>query len=77
MQWVNRPNLDFRGFAGTIASGIVRRGDEVVILDDRSMNGVWVNEERITEAPLQDGDEIRLGRVPLLFRTAVPEAAAA
>ena len=56
---------------------IVRRGDDVVILDDRSMNGVWVNDERVTEAPLQDGDEIRLGRVPLLFRASVPEAAAA
>ena len=56
---------------------IVRREDGVVILDDRSMNGVWVNGERVTEAMLGDGDEITLGRVPLLFRTAVPEAAAA
>src|SRR5687767_12436329 len=56
---------------------IVRRDDAAVILDDRSMNGVWVNDERITEATLSDGDEIRLGRVPLLFRVAVPEAAAA
>lgn len=29
VQWVNRPNLDFRGFSGTIASGIVRVGDRV------------------------------------------------
>jgi pSer/pThr/pTyr-binding forkhead associated (FHA) protein len=56
---------------------IVRRDDVAVILDDRSMNGVWVNGERVTEAPLDDGDEIKLGRVPLLFRAAVPEAAAA
>ncbi|MEM6914386.1 MAG: adenylyl-sulfate kinase, partial [Pseudomonadota bacterium] len=32
VQWVNRPNLDFRGFAGTIVSGTVAPGDEVVIL---------------------------------------------
>jgi bifunctional enzyme CysN/CysC len=32
IQWVNRPNLDFRGFAGTIAAGSVRTGDEVVAL---------------------------------------------
>ena len=32
VQWVNRPNLDFRGFAGTIAAGGVRTGDEVVAL---------------------------------------------
>jgi bifunctional enzyme CysN/CysC len=29
VQWVNRPNQDFRGFAGTIASGTIRRGDTV------------------------------------------------
>ncbi|KAF1687335.1 adenylyl-sulfate kinase [Pseudoxanthomonas broegbernensis] len=32
VQWVNRPNPDFRGFAGTIASGEARPGDEVVVL---------------------------------------------
>jgi len=31
VQYVNRPNLDFRGFAGTIASGSVAVGDEVVV----------------------------------------------
>jgi len=29
VQWVNRPNLDFRGFAGRIASGTVRQGDRI------------------------------------------------
>ncbi len=29
VQWVNRPNLDFRGFAGQISSGAVRQGDEI------------------------------------------------
>ena len=32
VQWVNRPNLDFRGFSGTIASGSIRPGDEVIAL---------------------------------------------
>lgn len=32
VQYVNRPNLNFRGFAGTLASGVVRKGDEVVAL---------------------------------------------
>ena len=32
VQWVNRPNLDFRGFAGTISSGIVKAGDAVRVL---------------------------------------------
>ena len=32
VQWVNRPNLDFRGFAGLIATGSVKPGDAVRIL---------------------------------------------
>ncbi|MFT3756512.1 MAG: sulfate adenylyltransferase subunit CysN [Pseudoxanthomonas sp.] len=32
VQWVNRPNLDFRGFAGQIAAGEVKPGDAVVVL---------------------------------------------
>lgn len=32
VQYVNRPNLDFRGFAGTVASGHVRVGDSIVTL---------------------------------------------
>src|SRR5262249_59451970 len=32
VQYVIRPNLDFRGFAGTVASGVLRKGDEVMIL---------------------------------------------
>ncbi|MBX9581789.1 MAG: sulfate adenylyltransferase subunit CysN [Gemmataceae bacterium] len=32
VQYVIRPDLDFRGFAGTVASGILRKGDEVVVL---------------------------------------------
>ncbi|MDB5613874.1 MAG: adenylyl-sulfate kinase [Devosia sp.] len=35
VQWVNRPNLDFRGFSGTVASGIVAVGDEVLIASSR------------------------------------------
>ncbi|HVY90314.1 MAG TPA: sulfate adenylyltransferase subunit CysN, partial [Hyphomonadaceae bacterium] len=31
VQWVNRPNLDFRGFSGTITSGSVKPGDSVVV----------------------------------------------
>ena len=32
VQWVNRPNLDFRGFAGTIASGTLQAGDRIRVL---------------------------------------------
>jgi bifunctional enzyme CysN/CysC len=40
VQLVLRPNLDFRGFAGTIASGIIRTGDEVMSLPSRRKSRV-------------------------------------
>jgi bifunctional enzyme CysN/CysC len=40
VQTVLRPNLDFRGFAGTIASGIVRVGDEIMTLPSRKKSKV-------------------------------------
>ncbi len=32
VQYVNRPNLNFRGFCGTVASGVIRKGDEITVL---------------------------------------------
>ncbi len=32
VQYVNRPNLDFRGYCGTLASGILKPGDEITVL---------------------------------------------
>ena len=40
VQLVLRPHLDFRGFAGTIASGIIRKGDEVLSLPSRKKSRV-------------------------------------
>lgn len=40
VQYVNRPNLNFRGFCGTIASGIVRQGDEIMALPSRKKSRV-------------------------------------
>jgi bifunctional enzyme CysN/CysC len=40
VQLVLRPNLDFRGFSGTIASGIIRQGDEVMTLPSRKKSRV-------------------------------------
>ena len=31
VQWVNRPNLDFRGFSGTITSGVINVGDSITV----------------------------------------------
>lgn len=49
VQWVNRPNLDFRGFCGKIASGQIRPGDEVRILPSGKTSHI----DRIVT---QDGD---------------------
>ncbi len=40
VQLVSRPHLDFRGFCGTIASGIIRSGDEVMVLPSRKTSRV-------------------------------------
>jgi len=49
VQWVNRPHLDFRGFSGTIASGMIKPGDEIVIASSGRISRV----ERIVT---MDGD---------------------
>ena len=41
---------------------VVSQQDGVRVLDDRSLNGVYVNGERVDWAPLSDGDEIAIGR---------------
>jgi pSer/pThr/pTyr-binding forkhead associated (FHA) protein len=46
---------------------VVRRGEDVAILDDRSLNGVLVNGERVREAVLEHGDEVRLGDVAMRY----------
>ena len=43
------------------------RGGEVVVLDDRSLNGVHVNGERVGQATLRDGDHVALGDVQMRF----------
>ncbi len=40
VQYVNRPNLDFRGFCGTIASGTIRPGEEIMVLPSRQKSRV-------------------------------------
>ncbi|GGH06625.1 adenylyl-sulfate kinase [Glycocaulis albus] len=50
VQWVNRPNLDFRGFSGAVTSGRVAPGDEIVA----ALSGKTANIARIVTA---DGDQ--------------------
>jgi len=49
VQWVNRPNLNFRGFCGTIASGRIRAGDEIVVTSSGQSS-------RIARIITMDGD---------------------
>jgi pSer/pThr/pTyr-binding forkhead associated (FHA) protein len=41
---------------------VVSQAEGVRVLDDRSLNGVYVNGQRVDWAPLSDGDEIAIGR---------------
>ncbi|MGR7993786.1 sulfate adenylyltransferase subunit CysN [Xanthobacter sp. ZOL 2024] len=54
VQWVNRPNLDFRGFSGTIVSGLVRPGDAVVVAGSGATS-------RIRSIVTKDGDLAEAG----------------
>ena len=49
VQWVNRPNLDFRGFAGTIVSGEVKPGDRIRVLPSG-------RESKVARIVTYDGD---------------------
>ncbi|MCS6204363.1 sulfate adenylyltransferase subunit CysN [Shewanella baltica] len=77
VQYVSRPNLDFRGFAGTLASGIINVGDELIALPSGKRSKV----ERIVtfDGDIQEAvagqavtitleDEIDISRGDLLAR---------
>ena len=49
VQWVNRPNLDFRGFSGLIATGVVKPGDEIRVLPSGKTS-------KVTRVVTLDGD---------------------
>jgi pSer/pThr/pTyr-binding forkhead associated (FHA) protein len=53
---------------------IVRQPDGMRLLDDRSLNGVFVNGERVDGKTLADGDEIIVGRYRLRF-ISIPQVA--
>jgi bifunctional enzyme CysN/CysC len=85
VQWVNRPNQEFRGFAGTIASGVVRVGDairalpsgrqshvaRIVTFDGDLQSAVAGQSVTLTLA-----DEIDVSRGDVLSATASPPAVA-
>ncbi|HWP01807.1 MAG TPA: sulfate adenylyltransferase subunit CysN [Methylococcus sp.] len=40
VQYVNRPNLDFRGYSGTVAAGVFRPGDPILVLPSRKTSRI-------------------------------------
>jgi pSer/pThr/pTyr-binding forkhead associated (FHA) protein len=46
---------------------IERRGEGYVVRDVGSLNGTYLNRERIDEAPLANGDEVQIGKFKLVF----------
>jgi len=64
VQWVNRPNLDFRGFSGMISSGSIRPGDRIRALPSGK-------ESRVARIVTQTGDlaEARAGQSVTLTLT--------
>jgi bifunctional enzyme CysN/CysC len=85
VQWVNRPNQDFRGFAGTLASGVVRKGDAVRILPSGRQSHVArivTYNNDVAEAvagqsiTLTLTDEVDVSRGDIIAATASPPAVA-
>jgi bifunctional enzyme CysN/CysC len=79
VQYVQRPHLDFRGFSGTIASGVVRRGDEITVVPSgvrTRVKAIVTSEAEIDEAfapmavTLTLEDEVDVSRGDMLVPSA-------
>jgi sulfate adenylyltransferase subunit 1 len=81
VQWVNRPNLDFRGFCGTVASGSIRPGEEIRVASSGlvsrvsrivTMNGDLEEAVAGQAVTLTLEDEIDISRGDMLTRSDAP-----
>ncbi len=85
VQWINRPHLDFRGFAGTIPSGRVARGEPIVVAGSgkqTTVKSILVADEEKDSAEAGDAvtltlaDEVDIARGDVLAHpTSRPEVA--
>jgi bifunctional enzyme CysN/CysC len=85
VQWVNRPSLDFRGYAGTVASGSIAVGDEVLVAAsgrNSHVKQILTYDGELARAEVGDAvtitltDEIDIGRGDVFARPAErPEVA--
>jgi bifunctional enzyme CysN/CysC len=85
VQWVNRPSLDFRGFAGTIAGGVVRPGDRIRVQpsgQESSVARIVAHGGDLDEAvagqsiTLTLADEIDISRGDVISTAAAPAGSA-
>ena len=81
VQWVNRPNLDFRGFCGRLAAGTLRPGDAVRVLPSgvqTHIKAVWYGFEEVAVAQVGDAitvtlaDEVDASRGDVLVAAEAP-----
>ena len=81
VQWVNRPHLDFRGFCGTIASGVIHQGDELLVASSGrtsrvarivTMNGDLPEAVAGQSVTLTLADEVDISRGDMLSSTDAP-----
>lgn len=77
IQWVNRPHADFRGYSGTIASGTLRVGDEVIVLPSKKttrVQSIVTRDGNLSEAQSPQSvtvtleDEVDIARGDMLVR---------
>jgi len=85
VQWVNRPNLDFRGFAGTLASGTVKVGDTVRVMPsgkESKVKSIILHTQSLSQAIASQAitltleDEIDISRGDILCSPDSPAIAA-
>jgi sulfate adenylyltransferase subunit 1 len=78
VQYVNRPNLNFRGFAGTVVSGQIKPGDEITALPSGKQSKVkalvnFEGEQEVAYAPLTTTitleDEIDISRGDMIVKS--------
>ena len=81
VQWVNRPNLDFRGFSGTIAAGVINQGDEIIVTPSGkrsyvkeivTFDGTKKTAREDMAVTLTLEDEIDISRGDMICRTDAP-----
>lgn len=81
VQWVNRPNLDFRGFCGSISSGSVKKGDSIRVLpggQTSTVDKIFVGDEPRDQAEVWQSvtltldDEIDISRGNVITTSGAP-----